>query len=424
MSNLITCPACKSEFAVTDALKSELNGQVRAELEAEYGKKYDALQTQETQVRKALQAAKQKAEAVEEELAKRLGEAREKLKNEAALVAKQEMAVELEDRTNQIQELSKKVANLQSQELDLRERERKLAAEQEELKLKAVREADAQRKQIREEALAQFKDEHELKQAEQDKEVSELKQKIDELKQKAEQGSQQTQGEVQELALEAMLGSIFSRDLIEPVGKGVRGADAQQRVVDSSGNECGSILWESKRTKAWQKDWLVKLRDDQRAANADCAVIVTQAMPPGVRNITLLDGVWVCSWACAEGLARALRYGLLEAGKNRLASQGRGEKKELVYAYLSGQEFKRCIEGIVESFVTMKHELDKEKRSMTATWKRREKLIERACGSAAGLYGDLRGIIGNSLPEVAELSLSESDDQPPALSVNRQRKVS
>ena len=129
----------------------------------------------------------------------------------------------------------------------------------------------------------------------------------------------------------------------------------------ASGVECGSILWESKRTKNWSKTWLPKLRDDQRAARATCAVIVTQTLPEGVDNFALIDGVWVCSWSCVKGLAMALRVGLIEASKNRLAAEGRAEKMELVYNYLSGKEFQRCVEGIVEAFVTMQADLDQGK---------------------------------------------------------------
>ena len=411
MSNLVTCPACKSEFAVTEALKSQLSGQVRAELEMEFAAKNEKLRSQEQHLRQAEEVAREKEQSLDEEIAKRTALEAKKLKAEANKNAKQELAIELADSANQIEELNKKVTGLQSQELTLRKRERELSAAQEELKLETARELEAKSQQIRDEARAQFKSEHDLKKAEQDQKISELTKQIDDLKRRAEQGSQQTQGEVQELALEGMLCSSFMHDSIEPVAKGANGADVQQRVFDSSGNDCGSILWESKRTKAWSNTWLAKLRDDQRAARAECAVIVTQSMPPGTHNLTLIDGVWVCSWACAEGLARALRFGLLEAGKNRMAANGRGEKQEMVYAYLSGQEFKRCIEGIVEAFVAMRSDLDKEKRAMASIWKRREKQIERAVGNAAGLYGDLQGIIGNSLPMVAELTLEGGDGE-------------
>jgi len=416
MSDLISCPSCHAEIEVSEVLRAQLSNQIRAEFSREASVKQREIEAIRAELEKERISVNEAQASLTQKIRAGVDSQRKEIAQEAMRVAKAELAVELQDRETQVTELSSKLKKSQEFELALRERERKLEAEKQELKLAAAREVASQASTIRQEALKQFAEEHQMKDAEHQKMVLDLKKQIDELRRKAEQGSQQSQGEIQEIELERMLEASFPADSIMAVAKGVNGGDAVQRVFCSNGIECGSILWESKRTKAWSKGWLPKLRDDQRAARASCAVIVSETLPEGVDNISFVDGVWICSWSCAKGLAMALRVGLAEASKNKLAAQGRAEKMELVYNYLSGMEFQQCVEGIVEAFVTMQTDLEKEKRSMKTIWKRREKQIERAIGSTAGLYGDLQGIIGASLPVVDGLGLeriatSEASDE-------------
>lgn len=415
MSNLIACPNCHTEIAINEVLEAQLSDQIRAEFESEIRAKHSALDADKKQLELDRRAALKTQESLEERIREGVETGRKAMLVKATQVAEEKLAVEIQDRNSQLEEMAAKLKVSQRHELALRERERKLESEKQELTLAAAREVDAQRSSIRQEALKQFAQEHHMKDAERQKMVSDLRKQIDDLKRKAEQGSQQTQGEIQELALEQVLEAAFSADTIEAVAKGVNGADVLQRVHSSvSGASCGSILWESKRTKGWSKGWLPKLRDDQRAARAACAVIVTQTLPEGVDHFALIDGVWVCSWSCVKGLAMALRVGLMEASKNRLAAEGRAEKMEVVYNYLSGKEFQRCVEGIVEAFVMLRTDLEKEKRSMKTIWNRREKQIDRAIDNTAGLYGDLQGIIGASLPTVEGLALPRIDCSEPS----------
>ena len=222
------------------------------------------------------------------------------------------------------------------------------------------------------------------------------------------------QGEVQELALEELLTASFPGDLIEPIGKGVRGGDVLQGVLDRSGLNCGSILWESKRTRNWSNGWLAKARDDQRSARAGCVVIVSEALPDGVHTFALMDGVWICTWSCAAGLAAALRVGLIEVGKSKLAAQGQHQKMELVYNYLAGKEFQQRVAGVAEAFISMQGDLESEKRSMQRIWSKREKQLQRALTNTAGLYGDLQGIIGASMPVIEGLAMPRLECEPPA----------
>ena len=422
MSNLIACPNCRHEIAVNEVLETQLSDQIRRDLEAELrGQQTEVLSAKKQLAAQEL-ALKQEREGfvaqVGAKVAAGIEVERAKVVAEAQKQAKAALALELDDRAAQVEELQCKLSAAQHNELELRKKERELEAKAEELKLTVARELDAERSKIREAALKQFADEHQLKDAESQKVISDMRRQIDDLKRKAEQGSMQTQGEVQELALESMLETSFHSDSIEPVGKGINGADCKQSVYCPGGTNCGSILWESKRTKNFSKAWLPKLRDDQRTARASVSVLVTQTMPEGIDTFALIDGVWVCSWQCAKGLAMALRSGLIDVGKNKLAAEGRVEKMELVYNYLSGQEFVRYVEGIVEAFVEMESDLAKDKRAAKTSWNRREKQIDRMVTNTACLYGDLQGIVGASMPVVEGLSLPRIESSNEGQNIN------
>ena len=404
VSNRITCPNCRHEIAINEVVQSQLSDKIRSELQAELSSKHAEIDTARKEIaQKESELAKQHEEFVTRVAAGVKAE-RAKILAEAQEQARDSVGLELKDRAAQVEELQGKLHSAQQNELALRKKERALEAKSEELRLTVARQLDFEREKIRESAMKQFADERQLKDAEKQKVISDLRRQIDDLKRKAEQGSVQTQGEVQELALESMLEAAFPADSIEPVGKGMNGADSKQVVNGPSGNNCGSILWESKRTKSFSKGWLPKLRDDQRTSKSSISVIVTQAMPEGIETFGMIDGVWVCSWKCVKGLALALRAGLIEVSKNKLASEGRVEKMELVYNYLSSPEFQRCVEGIVEAFVTMQTDLESEKRSMKRIWNKREKQIDRAITNTASLYGDLQGIIGAAMPTIDGLS--------------------
>lgn len=208
-----------------------------------------------------------------------------------------------------------------------------------------------------------------------------------------------------EIELEDLLRRQFLYDEIIPVPKGVHGGDVLHHVRDSGGYPCGTILWESKRTKAWSDGWLPKLRDDQRAAKAQLAILATVEMPKGVTTFTTIDGVWVTSRPCLLGLAAALRTGLIEIAAAKRTLDGRQSKMEVLYNYLSGPEFRHRVEGIVEAFVTLRQDLEAEKRATQRLWAKREKQLERAVMNTAGMYGDLGGIIGASLPPIEKLEV-------------------
>ena len=230
-----------------------------------------------------------------------------------------------------------------------------------------------------------------------------MQRQIEDLKRRAEQGSQQLQGEVQELELEALLSAKFPRDTIQPVPKGEFGGDVLQRVIGPLGQPCGTILWESKRTKNWSDGWLPKLREDQRAAKAELAVIISQALPKEVETFECIDGVWVAHPKVALPVAMSLRQTLIEVAGARQASEGQQTKMEMVYQYLTGPRFRQRIEAIVEAFSSMKKDLDVEKKALTRQWAKREEQIERVMQATVGMYGDFQGIAGKTLQEIEGL---------------------
>ncbi|MCO6438566.1 MAG: DUF2130 domain-containing protein [Phycisphaerae bacterium] len=388
------------ELKDRDAQITELRDKVKTAEETEL-----ALRKRERELKDREGELAQQRDRMEEEARQKLDAARQGLIDRAKAEAKNELSVEMKDRDEREAELRGKLDEANKQELEWRKRERALNAEKEELELSVQRRLTEERDKIRDEALKKADEDHRLKDAEKDKKITDLVKQLDEAKRRAEQGSQQSQGEIQELALEEMLASRFPADDFAEIGKGVAGADVMQRVRTSAGVDAGSILWESKRTKSWKKEWLPKLRKDQREAKADVTVIVSAHLPDGVETFSQIDGVWVCSWPCAVSLAMALRSGLLETAKARRALAGQQGKMEQVYNYLASPEFRNRVAGIAEAFATMQQDLDKEKRAIQNHWAKREKQIEQAVANTAGMYGDLQGIIGGSLPEIQGMDM-------------------
>ena len=248
-------------------------------------------------------------------------------------------------------------------------------------------------------------DEQKLKVMEKEQTILAMQKQIEDLKRRAEQGSQQLQGEVQEMDLENLLRMKFPFDSIEPVAKGEFGGDVLQRVISQTGQPSGAILWESKRTKNWSDGWLTKLRDDQRTAKAEISILVSQALPKGVETFDVIDGVWVTSPRAALAVAMVMRHSLLQVSMARQAHEGQQTKTEMVYQYLTGPRFRHRVEAIVEAFSSMKEDLDKERKVIMKQWAKREEQIERVMGATVGMYGDLQGIAGKTLQEIEGLSL-------------------
>jgi hypothetical protein len=266
--------------------------------------------------------------------------------------------------------------------------------------------------EVRSQAKREAEEGLKLKVMEKDQTIASMQKKIEELKQKAEQGSQQLQGEVQELELKNLLRAKFPYDTIEPVPKGEFGGDTLQRVVSQGGLLSGTILWESKLTKNWGNGWLVKLREDQRRAKAEISVLVSQSLPDGIETFDIVDGVWITHPRSILPVAKILRHTLLQVSTARLVNEGQQTKAEMVYQYLTSQR----VEAIVEGFSAMQDDLDKERKAIMKQWAKRQGQIDRVMAATVGMHGDLQGIAGKSIQEIDGLelkALSAGDEGKP-----------
>ena len=298
-----------------------------------------------------------------------------------------------------------KLAEAQKAQAELIKKQRELDDAKRELELTVEKRVQDGLNEVRLQAKSQAEEEQKFKVMEKEQTIAAMQKQIEDLKRRAEQGSQQLQGEVLELELENLLRAKFPFDSIEPVAKGEFGGDVLQRVVSQGGQASGAILWESKRTKNWSDGWLVKLREDQRTAKAEVAVIVSQVLPKGVEAFDMVDGVWVTHPRALVPVATILRHTLLQVNMARQVSEGQQTKTEMVYQYLTGPRFRQRVEAIVEAFSTMQEDLDRERKVIMKQWAKREEQIERVMGATVGMYGDLQGIAGKSLQEIDGLEL-------------------
>ena len=379
-------------------------GELRQQLQTAQEKELAARKREREIEQRRLQLDQEKLE-FEQNLRRRLDEEKAGLVRQAQEKAKEELSLQLRDTETALTESQAKLQQAQQKELAFLKEKRELEDKARNVELEVTRKTQEELKKVREQALKESDEQYRLKLLENEQKVEGLLRQIDEMKRRAEQGSQQAQGEVLEVALEQLLKELFPTDSVEPVPKGVRGADVVQRVIDESGMDCGLILWESKRTKHWSKEWLPKLRDDLRTVGASRSVIVSEQLPERVQHFGQVDGVWVVSWPCIHPVALALREGLIAVAKGRRALSGQHSKMELVYNYLIGQEFYNRVSGIVEAFMAMRQDLEAEKRVFSTHWNKRAKQLERVLVSTSGLYGDLQGIVGRTLPEIKGMSL-------------------
>jgi hypothetical protein len=409
---VIFCPSCKTEIKLTESLAAPLIESTRRQYEQKITQKEADVAKREATIKQQQEALAKSQETVDEQVAAKLKSERAAIASQEAKKAREALADELgkaQLEKAEVHELLKqrdtKLAEARKNEIELRQERQKLQEEKENFELDKQRAIDAERGKIREAAMKDADEQSRFKLAEKEKTITDLQTKLQDALRKAEQGSQQLQGEVQELELESLLRAKFPRDTIEPVPKGEHGGDVLHRVLGPIGQICGTILWESKRTKNWNDGWLAKLREDQRTAKAEIAVVVTQVLPKEVELFDLTDGVWIAEPRCIVPIATALRQSLIELAGVRLASDGQQTKMEMVYQYLTGPRFRQRIEAIVEKFTDMQSDLDKERKMMTRLWAKREEQIRGVVESTAGMYGDLQGIAGRTLQEIEGLDI-------------------
>ncbi|GBD27687.1 hypothetical protein HRbin30_03041 [bacterium HR30] len=358
-------------------------------------------------LRKEKAALEQRARELDLEVAQRVDAAKAKLEEEI----RQKTGQEIQLLREQLAEQQRQAQEARRAELVLRKEKAALEQRARELDLEVARRVDAEKAKLEEHVRKLVVEQQALKLREKDKQIDDLRRQIDELQRKSQQGSQELQGEVLELDIEESLRKHFPQDVLHPVPRGVRGADIIQEVRSDARRSCGTIVWETKNAKHWQPSWLTKLKDDQRAVGANLAVLVSVALPEGLRSFDCIDGVWVTDVHTFLPLAAALRQQLIHVEFARATAEGKGEKMELLYRYLSGDEFRERVRAMVETFEAMQAQLARERRAMEKLWKEREKQIERLTWNTVAMYGSIRGILGSSLPEIPALEFDPGEEK-------------
>lgn len=368
MATIIKCPNCGHQFEPEDSIREEIQREVNLKAE-EWKKKKE----------KELEDILRKNIASDFESKLYLLEKNNKDNEEKLKQARQQQL-----------EFLKKEQDLKNKEAELElSVQKKLQEERDKLSIE-IRKLEEQR-------IAAKETEFQLKLKEMEEKLEGQRKLAEEMKRKAEQGSMQSQGEAQELALEEMLRAAFPFDLIEEVGKGVRGADCIQTVRNNFGQECGKIIFESKRTKDFANDWIEKLKADMRNQSADIAVIVTQAFPKDMDSFGEKDGVWICSFAEVKPVIQMLRQGIIKISNALKSQENRGDKMHLLYDYLTSTEFAEQWKAIREGFMSMKLSIQKERDAMEKLWKAREKQLDKVLLNAAHIRGSIEGISGTDV---------------------------
>ena len=412
MMDKIKCPNCAHEFDVEEALSGKLEAHFKQEYErkvAEQAAKFNAEREVLAKEMEAFEAKKEKEnELFKERLAKQIEKEKESIQKQTQESFEQQLKALAEENEK------KKAENreLKAAEINLLKRENELKEKAEELQLEVQKKMLEKQAEIEEKGRAKEREANLLREKEFQKQLEDQKKLIDEMKRKAEQGSMQLQGEIQELALENLLATSYPFDTIAEVGKGIRGADCIQTVRNKMQQECGSIVYESKRTKAFAGDWIGKLKQDMVTAKADIAVIVTETMPSDMDRFGEKDGVWICGFHEVKSLSFVLREMLIKTHSVKSSEENKGDKMELLYNYLTSNEFVQNIQRIVENYDGMINQLNSEKKAMHKIWAQREKSIWVVQENIGSLFGSIKGIAGNALStsNVLELPDTTIDD--------------
>jgi hypothetical protein len=316
-------------------------------------------------------------------------------------------------------ETEEKLKEARKKELEFLQKEQQLKNKEAELEITLQKKIQEERTAITEQVRQQETEKNNLKETsfqlklkELELQLDEQKKLADEMKRRAEQSSMQRQGESQEILLEEILKENFPFDVIEEVGKGVEGADCMQIIRNSAGAVCGKIIYESKRTKAWSNSWIDKLKSDKRNQAADAAILVTQAFPKDMDRFGEKDGIWLCNFGEVNSVAHLLRNGIIKVYEAQKAQEGKGDKMQMLYDYLTGIEFRGQVEAIMEGFMAMKQGITKERIQMEKIWKEREKQLEKVLISTSGMYGSVKGIAGASIGDIPLLDgTTDGDDE-------------
>jgi hypothetical protein len=414
MATDIKCPGCGHKFAIEDAVSEDIKKELREKMQIFLKQKEDDFAKREKEL-------VQQAQNKEAEYAKKLQEETHRLQQSIEINLRKTIAADFETKLHLLQQTNKeqedRLAQARQKEIEFLQKEQALKNKEAELELSVQRKLQEERtklseelRRLEEQKTAARENEYQLRLRELEKQLDDQKKLAEEMRRKAEQGSMQLQGEVQELILEEMLKAAFPFDMVCEVGKGVRGADCILTVRNNQGQECGTIIFESKRTKHFDKNWIEKLKADMRSTSADVGVIVTQAMPEQVTTFGQVDGIWVCSFSDALALVHVLRDGIVKIFNAAKTQENKGDKMHMLYAYLTSNEFGEQWKAIREGFQAMNQSIQKEREAMEKLWKMRQKQLEKVLLNAAHIKGSIEGIAGSD-----NIQLDLIDDTDPLL---------
>ncbi|RLD84400.1 MAG: DUF2130 domain-containing protein [Bacteroidetes bacterium] len=410
----ITCPKCGTEIDVQDALSHQMEEDIKKNYEAKLAGeklKYDAQAKALTEEKAVFEEKKRKEnELFQVKLDERISAEKKQIESRLKIKIEGEQAdqfdllqKELNEKSEKLKELNKSKAEISKLKREKNELRDSIEAETQEALTKTLTEEKTKIRQSEHE-----KSELAIKELE--KKLEDQKKLVGEMQRKQEQGSMQLQGEVQELAIEDWLTNKFPLDTIEEIKKGVRGGDCIQTVHTRSKQNCGTIYYESKRTKDFQTGWIEKFKNDIRDKGADIGVLVTEAMPSDMDRLGLKNGVWVCSYEEFKGLCVVLRESIIRVSNTVVSQENKGEKMVMLYNYLTSNEFKLQIEGIVDGFRQMQADLETERRSIMGHWKKREKQIEKVLLNTTYMHNSMKGIAGSAIQTIPALELTEGEN--------------
>ncbi|WP_452232250.1 DUF2130 domain-containing protein [Lacinutrix sp. MEBiC02595] len=410
----IKCPNCGTSIDVQDILSHQLEEEIKQKYQSQIAaekKKYELQQEQLKLEKQNFQEKKKKEnELFQERLENQLKADKKEIEAKLKRKLKEEQSEQFDALQKELNEKSEQVKELNRSKAEIE----KLKREKGELKEAAEAEAQKKLNEIliseKEKIKKSEEDKNELRFKEMQKQLEDQKKLTEEMKRKQEQGSMQLQGEVQELAIEEWLAAQFPLDTIQEIKKGARGGDCLQIVHSRTEQNCGTIYYESKRTKDFQPTWIEKFKADIRDKGANIGVLVTEVMPSDMDRMGLKDGIWICNYEEFKGLCAVLREGILQVNNAIITQENKGDKMDLLYDYLTSNTFRMQIEAIVEGFTQMKSDLESEKRSMQRIWKQREKQIEKVVTNTIDMYGSIKGIAGNAIQSVKALELPGYDD--------------
>ena len=411
MATEVKCPGCGYGFPIEEVMAEEYKKDLQLKMKA-------FKQLKEDEMRKKEQEFSSRQLELQQQFDQQLNAEKKQLQLSLEANLRKTIAEDFENQMQMLhssaKETEEKLKLSRLKEFEFLKKEEALKQREEELQIEMQRKLQEQRNDLAEQIRKQESDKHILKETESQMRVKELEMQLeaqkklaDEMKRKAEQGSMQLQGEAQELVLEELLRMHFPFDMIGEVGKGVRGADCIQMVRNQFGQECGSIIYESKRTKDFGGDWIEKLKKDMRSTGADIAVIVTQCYPKDMDCFGEKDGVWICSFDEVKALAYVLRDFVIKMSAVVKSQDNRGDKMHLLYDFLTSNEFSEQWKAIREGFMSMRMSILKERDAMEKLWKSREKQLDKVLLSASHIKGSIEGIAGS---DSIQLSLTDDDD--------------